>query len=91
MAIQQKSVGLAMIVVGLGLEFYFSPWKIGLSVQAVVGMAVSGIGLAYYAKAKGRSIAWCAIALLPIVGPILGLIALRQNWRSSHVFCDLWA
>jgi hypothetical protein len=54
----------------------------GLSMMC--GTVLLVIGLSYYAKAKGRSSAWCLMGLLSIIG-LLVLALLKDR---SGVACD---
>ena len=55
----------------------------------LLGTALLLVGFAYYAKAKGRSPAWCLVAFLSCVGLIiLALLKdksaeLAADWRSG--------
>ncbi len=44
---------------------------IGQPLVLSAGTVLLMIGLAYYAKAKGRSAAWCLMGFLPIIGLIV--------------------
>jgi hypothetical protein len=45
--------------------------EISQPIVLIVGTVLLMIGLAYYAKAKGRSAAWCLMGLLSIIGLIV--------------------
>jgi hypothetical protein len=47
------------------------------------GTVLLMIGLAYYAKAKGQSWAWCAAAFLSILGLLL-LLLLQDKSESTY-------
>ena len=47
-----------------------------LLVQAV-GVALLMIGIAYYAKSRGRGVAWCLLGIVPL--GIFLLLALKDN------------
>lgn len=49
----------------------------------VVGTLLLLVGLAYYAKAKGRNPAWCLMALLSIVG--LLVLAILKDLANGDV------
>jgi hypothetical protein len=74
-----KYWGLGLVVLGLGLQVVFAidapifTVAGGVFWHLKVGIGISGVGLACYAKSKGRSIAWCLGALLPFVGPLIAL------------------
>lgn len=78
---KQHNWGVGLVILGLAVEFlqvvFFSNWRVPLLMW--VGMGMCGIGLAYYAKVKERSVAWCATALFPFLGPLLGLLALSRQ------------
>jgi len=52
------------------------------AVFMVFGVFALMIGLAYYAKAKGQSWAWCAAAFLSILGLLL-LLILEDKTKST--------
>jgi hypothetical protein len=50
------------------------PEPLSIILMRLVGLAGTGllmVGLSYYAKAKGRSPAWCLFAFLPLIGIIV--------------------
>ncbi len=49
----------------------------------VLGIIALMIGLAYYAKAKGQSWAWCAAGLLSILGLLLLLLLQDKSEPTS--------
>ncbi|MCX5804432.1 MAG: hypothetical protein NTU69_13055 [Proteobacteria bacterium] len=61
---------IVLIVVGLVVTFLgtYNP------IFTLIGIILSGIGLGIWAKRTGRSIiGWVLIALIPIIGPMIGL------------------
>jgi len=72
-------LGIVLVISGLVLSVS------GGTPALFAGMTVSGIGLAFYAKAKGRSIAWCALALLPLIGPVVGLFIEERVSPNAEV------
>ena len=77
---KQKYWGLGLSALGLVFEF------LGFGVHPIfliAGIALCGVGLAYYAKSLGRSLAWGAFALWPIGGPPVGLVVLAINKRPQ--------
>ncbi|MFQ5779758.1 MAG: hypothetical protein ACE5HN_03095 [Nitrospiria bacterium] len=50
----------------------------------ILGCVVSRKGLAGYARVKGRDAGWDALALLPVVGPMIGLIVLTRSHDLSY-------
>jgi hypothetical protein len=45
---------------------------------SLAGTALLMVGLAYYARAKGRSPAWCLLGLLGVLG-LIGLVVLKDK------------
>ena len=54
--------GMLLQYVGIGIGQPFS---------LIVGTVLFMVGLAYYAKAKGRNAAWCLMCFLSIIGLIV--------------------
>jgi hypothetical protein len=89
MIVRHNRQGLAFDVLGIVLqlaaEFLIDRQRWGLVLPQglyMVGTVLLGIGLAYDAKAKGRSPAWCLMALLSIVG-VLVLAVLEDRSGST--------
>ena len=61
--------GLILVALGVGLELYSAWDRSEGDPMLYVGMVFCGIGIAYCAKAKGRSLWWSALTLFPPVGP----------------------
>lgn len=80
----QEYLGLGLVGLGLLLSvvaFVFTD-EVG-PLRLLGGMGACGIGLAFYANAKGRSVAWCAAVLFPILGPLLALLVLSRQAQSA--------
>jgi hypothetical protein len=69
MITKYNNVSLAFGIPGIVLQLVgaFAP---SVLVQ-LLGTALLIVGLAYYAKAKGRNPAWCLFAFLSIIGLIV--------------------
>ena len=76
---KQKYWGLVLVALGLVFEIL----RFAAPGLLIVGMVICGIGLAYYAKSRGRSVAWSAFALWPIAGAFLGLLVLAVKPMSA--------
>ena len=61
----QKYLGGALVILGVALE---------VSSFFPAGMLVSAVGLGFYVRAKGRNLAWSLLALLPVLGPLIGVL-----------------
>ena len=83
---KQKYWGLGLVA--FGLVFQILSVTFGGLVFLIVGLVLGGIGLAYFAHFRGRSVAWGAFAFWPFVGAIAGLLALaimkRPNAETSQ-------
>jgi len=66
--------GILLQVVGLGIE---------QPLVMVLGTVLLVVGLAYYAKAKGRSAAWCLMAVLSLIGLIV-LACLKDRAKEGE-------
>ncbi len=66
---QYNNISLAVGIPGLIVQLYgrFQ----GMPLVSIIGTVLFMVGLAYYAKAKGRNPAWCLMALLSIIGLIV--------------------
>lgn len=86
-----KVMGLGLVGLGLLLQlFYFllfsrdpcvpsSPSNSLFPLVLVVGVGLAVIGLASYARAKGRHVAIGLLAFLPVLGPILAIVAIALS------------
>lgn len=77
-----KYWGLGLIGLGMAIQFA-SVLEPSLLKAQWIGLGVGAIGLAFYAKSMGRSLAWCGVAILPFVGPLLGLLILAVKKRPQ--------
>jgi hypothetical protein len=66
--------GILLQVVGLGIE---------QPLVTLLGTVLLVVGLAYYAKAKGRSAAWCLMGFLSIIGLIV-LVCLKDRSKEGE-------
>jgi len=77
MIARYNNISLALGAPGIILQIVgqvtrVSPEHLGLArVLLIVGTGLLLIGLAYYAKAKGRHPAWCLMAFLSLIGLIV--------------------
>jgi len=55
----------------LGIVLQIAGTVIGQNLILILGTVFLTIGLAYYAKAKGRSPVWCLMGFLSIIGLII--------------------
>lgn len=69
-----KYVGIALVVTSVVLTFSTS--MVGIAV--VMGV----LGLALYARARNRSLWLCAVGLLPVLGPLIGLWMLSSKKKN---------
>lgn len=72
-----KYWGLGLTLLGLGVQVFTQDFWF------LIGMGICGVGLACYAKAKGRHIAWCVGALLPVLGPIIAVKGIFDEGKRS--------
>jgi type II secretory pathway pseudopilin PulG len=80
MVFNPKYIGVTLTLVGMALELYW-----GLSLNHLLAVGLSVIGLALYAHGQGFHPAWGALALLPLAGPIAGLIELTESSRMDTI------
>lgn len=73
----QKNIGLAILILCL-VPFILDVRIYGLYILWIYWL-ISGIGLALYSKGSGRSYAWGLLALLPLIGHLIGLFAFARN------------
>lgn len=82
-----KYWGLGLIGVGLVFELspYFPETPFGdlYLLGFFGGMLLCGIGLACYAKSRGRSVAWCFGAMLYIIGPLIAIMGIIYEGKRS--------
>lgn len=64
-----NTISLAWGIPGLVLQIAGN--VIGQPLVVLVGTVFLMVGLAYYAKAKGRSPAWCLMGFLSLIGLIV--------------------
>jgi hypothetical protein len=61
--------------------------KLG-GVPGVLGIVLAVVGLGALAAVKGRSRAWAMLAVLPVVGPVIGYVVLRFRAPAPDVTAD---
>lgn len=66
-----------------GLAFQVAGHVIENPILLLAGTALLMVGLAYYARAKGRNPAWCLMGLLSLVGLIV-LASLQDLEKESQ-------
>jgi hypothetical protein len=54
-----------------GFFLQFAGGLEGLPILSLLGTALLIVGFAYYAKAKGRSGAWCLVAFFGLIGMLI--------------------
>lgn len=81
---RHKYIGLGLIAASLVVGIW-PPFDPTISIE-VLSVIVGTIGLAFYAKAKNRSLWWCSLGLLPVGGPLLGLLVLTRKHRRKSDF-----
>jgi len=76
-----NNISLAWGIPGIVLQIAGN--VIGQPIVLIVGTVLLMIGLAYYAKAKGRSAAWCLMGFLSIIGLIV-LACLKDLEKEAN-------
>ena len=82
---QQMIAGVCLTLLGLAMEFSrpeFLEWA---------GVAISIVGLAVYARARRHSLANGTWGLIPILGPLVGLLYLSLGSRKTTNKKRSWA
>ncbi len=77
---EYNNISLTWGIPGIALQIAGN--VIGQPLILVLGTVLLMIGLAYYAKAKGRSPAWCLMGFLSIIGLIV-LACLKDLEKES--------
>lgn len=60
----------------------------GGGIPGVLGVVLAVLGLGALAAVKGRSRAWVMLAVLPVVGPVIGYVVLRRRTPAPDVAID---
>ncbi len=78
-----SSVGLLLIGLGIFLTIAYASGCACVHEWFAITTGLCVIGLAFYAKGRGGDVAWCTMALAPILGPILGVLIVRLALESK--------
>ena len=76
-----NNISLAVGIPGLLLQIVGN--VAGQPLVTILGTILLLVGLAYYAKAKGRSKAWCLMAFLSLIGLIV-LACLKDKAKEQE-------
>jgi hypothetical protein len=71
-------------LIGIGLVLSFLSAAHTAIEGGLLGMGLCVIGLALLARKRRRDVVWCALGLVPFLGPIAGLVVLRQRSETSQ-------
>ncbi len=86
---RQKYWGMGLAVLGFILEFMVTNFVHAtamVTLGLIVAVGICAIGIGYYSKARGNTIAWGGVGLVPFLGFLLFLFlfplvtGFRKNW-----------